>query len=35
MHLETFIPVFLMFAVFGLIMPIILSGVAEKGRNHG
>ncbi len=34
MHLETFIPVFLMFAVFGLIMPVLLSGVAEKGRTH-
>jgi len=35
MHLETFIPVFLFFAVFGLILPIILSGVAEKGRSQG
>ncbi len=32
MHLETFIPVFLFFAVFGLIVPIVLAGVAEKGR---
>lgn len=32
MHLETFIPVFLMFAVFGLILPVALSGIAEKGR---
>jgi len=35
MHLETFIPVFLMFAVLGLIMPVVLAGVAEKGRSHG
>jgi len=32
MHLETFIPVFLFFAVFGLVIPVILAGVAEKGR---
>jgi len=32
MHLETFIPVFLMFTVLGLIMPIILSGMSDKGR---
>ncbi len=32
MHLETFIPVFLFFAVFGLILPVLLSGIAEKGR---
>lgn len=32
MHLETFVPVFLMFAVFGLIMPTVLSGMADKGR---
>jgi len=32
MHLETFIPVFLMFAVLGLIMPVVLAGIAEKGR---
>jgi len=35
MHLETFIPVFLFFAVFGLILPVILSGMAEKGRSQG
>ncbi len=35
MHLETFIPVFLMFAVFGLILPVVLSGMAEKGRSQG
>ncbi len=32
MHLETFIPVFIMFAVFGLVLPVVLSGMAEKGR---
>jgi len=32
MHLETFIPVFIMFAAFGLLMPVILSGIAERGR---
>jgi len=35
MHLETFIPVFLMFTVLGLILPLVLSGMAEKGRSHG
>ncbi len=35
MHLETFIPVFLMFTVLGLILPVVLSGIAEKGRSHG
>jgi len=32
MHLETFIPVFLFFAVFGLVVPVVLSSMAEKGR---
>jgi len=32
MHLETFIPVFLMFAVLGLILPVVFSNMAEKGR---
>jgi len=32
MHLETFIPVFIMFAVFGLLLPVVLSGIANKGR---
>jgi len=32
MHFETFIPVFLMFAVLGLIVPVILSGMSDKGR---
>ncbi|TLS65729.1 group 1 truncated hemoglobin [Mariprofundus erugo] len=35
MHLETFIPVFIMFAVFGLIMPTVLSGISDKGRVTG
>lgn len=35
MHLETFIPVFLMFAVLGLILPTVLAGMAEKGRAVG
>jgi len=35
MHLETFIPAFLLFAVLGLIMPIVLSSIAEKGRMKG
>jgi len=35
MHLETFIPVFLFFAVFGLVVPVILSSMAEKGRSQG
>jgi len=33
MHLDTFIPAFILFAVIGLILPIILSNIAEKGRN--
>jgi len=32
MHLETFIPVFILFGVLGLLMPIILAGIASKGR---
>ncbi|PIW44506.1 MAG: group 1 truncated hemoglobin [Zetaproteobacteria bacterium CG12_big_fil_rev_8_21_14_0_65_54_13] len=32
MHFETFIPVFLMFAVLGLILPTILSTMSDKGR---
>jgi len=35
MHLETFIPVFLMFAVLGLILPTVLSGMALDGRVEG
>jgi len=32
MHLETFIPAFLLFAVLGLLLPIVLSSIAEGGR---
>jgi len=35
MHFETFIPVFIMFTVFGLVMPLILSGMSDKGRHSG
>ncbi len=33
MHFDTFIPAFILFAVIGLILPIVLSNIAEKGRN--
>ncbi|EAU55123.1 hypothetical protein SPV1_07259 [Mariprofundus ferrooxydans PV-1] len=33
MHYETFIPVFLLFTVLGLIMPLVFAGVADKHRN--
>lgn len=32
MHLETFIPVFILFGALGLLMPIVLAGIASKGR---
>ncbi len=32
MHLETFIPAFILFAVLGLVLPLVLSNMAEKGR---
>jgi len=32
MHVETFLPAFLLFAVLGLVMPIVLSGIAGSGR---
>jgi len=35
MHFDTFIPAFLLFTVLGLILPIVLSNVAEKGRLKG
>jgi len=35
MHLDTFIPAFLLFTALSLILPIVLSGVAEKGRLKG
>nr|WP_167632388.1 group 1 truncated hemoglobin [Mariprofundus ferrooxydans] len=33
MHYETFIPVFILFVVLGLIMPLVFAGVADKNRN--
>ena len=32
MHLETFIPAFLLFAVLGLVLPLVLSNIAMAGR---
>jgi len=32
MHVETFIPAFLLFAVLGLVLPLVLSNMAERGR---
>jgi len=32
MHFETFVPAFLMFAVLGLVLPIILSNISMAGR---
>lgn len=34
MHLETFIPVFIFFVVFGLVLPIALSELADKARTN-
>jgi len=34
MHLDAFIPAFLIFAVFGLAMPVILAGMADASRNN-
>ncbi|MDQ6964194.1 MAG: group 1 truncated hemoglobin [Mariprofundales bacterium] len=33
MHLDAFIPAFLIFAVFGLAMPVILTGIADASLN--
>ncbi|MDX8407482.1 MAG: group 1 truncated hemoglobin [Mariprofundaceae bacterium] len=33
MHFDTFIPAFILFAVLGLVLPLLLSNIAEKGRN--
>jgi len=33
MHFETFIPAFILFAVLGVILPLLLSNLSEKGRN--
>ena len=35
MHVETFIPAFLLFAVLGLVLPLVLSNIAMKGRTNG
>lgn len=32
MHWSTFIPAFILFAVLGLVLPVILSGIADKAR---
>lgn len=32
MHVETFVPAFLLFAVLGLVLPIILSNISLAGR---
>ncbi len=34
MHLDAFIPAFLIFAVFGLVMPVLLSGIADAARGN-
>jgi len=34
MHLDAFIPAFLIFAVFGLVMPILLSTMADAARGN-
>jgi len=35
MHFETFVPAFILFAVLGLVLPVILSNIAMAGRTHG
>jgi len=35
MHFDTFIPAFLLFAVLGLIMPIVLANIAVASRSNG
>ncbi len=35
MHLETFIPAFILFTVLGLVLPVVLSNISMKGRTHG
>jgi len=35
MHFDTFIPAFLLFTVLGLILPIVLSGIASESRTSG
>lgn len=34
MHLETFIPAFLLFAILGLILPVVLSHISMEGRTN-
>ncbi len=33
MHFETFLPAFLMFVALGFVLPLVLSGIADKARN--
>jgi len=33
MHWDTFIPAFILFAVLGVLLPLLLSNLSEKGRN--
>jgi len=35
MHFETFIPAFVLFTVLGVLLPLVLSNISEKGRTHG
>jgi len=35
MHFDTFIPAFLLFAVLGLIMPVVLANIAMASRSNG
>ncbi len=35
MHFSTFIPAFILFAVLGLVMPVVLAGIASASRTHG
>jgi len=35
MHFDTFIPAFILFAVLGLILPIVLAGMASGSRTSG
>lgn len=32
MHVETFVPAFLLFAVLGLVLPVVLASISMKGR---
>jgi len=35
MHLETFVPAFLLFTVLGLVLPLVLAGISMNGRTTG